>query len=620
MIIAFSGYLTLLSCGFLSLYLIRICRKPEAFNALKNWVVCHGLLLLAAFLILTYGFITDTWSIAYVAQHSHSALPLIYKICAVWGGHEGSLLLWVSILSLWMVVMILYPGPMSQTYLRLSIGILCVIAAGFEWFMIVTSNPFLVLPITPLDGADLNPLLQDPGMVSHPPMLYMGYVGFSVVYACAIAGMLSKEDRPNWSAWARPWALAAWASLTVGIVLGSAWAYRELGWGGWWFWDPVENASFMPWLVGVGLIHSLILAQRQPDFTHWAGLLAIFGFILSLLGTFLVRSGILISVHAFAVDATRGIYLLGFLGVVLCVSLFVLLKTYQRQSSLDTFDWHAKPKLLMFNNVMFLFAMLVVVLGTLFPILYQFITNDPLSIGPPYFNSVLWPVVVLLMVLMGLAVQANWFGLNWEWRVQIKVILAALLIALAISFCFSTQLHFHAMLSLTLIFWLILMHRQHWLQLNFQRLPMLIAHLGFIVTALGITLTSQFSEEHIISMKLGETVTSNQTAVTWKKAASYEGDNFWAMKMYLNFHTKNGFNFDLHPEYRVYTASKTPLPHASIAPFIWGDYYVNVGQSIGDGAWLIRWQFKPFVRWIWLGGFLMAAGGILSMRKKRYAS
>ena len=619
MMTALSGYLTLLLSGVLSLYLIKLCRSANKMQTIKFGVVAHGLLLMITFLILMFAFMSDQWSLAYVAQHSHSTLPLIYKLCAVWGGHEGSLLLWVSLLALWMVILLFNPGPMSEPYLRMVIGILCIIAAGFEWFMIVTSNPFLVLPMTPIDGADLNPLLQDPGMVAHPPMLYMGYVGFSVVYACAIAGMLSKEDRPNWSAWARPWALAAWASLTIGIVLGSAWAYRELGWGGWWFWDPVENASFMPWVVGVGLIHSLILAQRQPDFTHWAGLLAIFGFILSLLGTFLVRSGILISVHAFAVDATRGIYLLGFLGIVLCISMFVLLKTYQRQKTLDAFVWHAKPKLLMFNNVMFMFAMLVVVLGTLFPIVYQFITNNPLSIGPPYFNAILWPVVVLLMVLMGLAAQANWFGLNWEWRSQSLVGCIALAISMVINFYFSSKLNFHALLALTLIFWLILMHRQHWWHINMQKLPMLIAHLGFIVTALGITLTTQFSEEHIISMKLGEAVTNNNTTVTWQNAATYQGENYWAMKLFLNFNTKHGYTFDLYPEYRIYTVSKTPLPHSSIAPFIWGDYYVNVGQSLGDGAWLIRWQFKPFVRWIWLGGFLMAAGGILSMRRKRHA-
>ena len=619
MILALSGYVTLLMSGLLSVYLIKLCRGDDNMHAIKRGVLIHGLLLLATFLILMFAFMTDQWSLAYVTQHSHSTLPMIYKICAVWGGHEGSLLLWVSILGLWMVVLSFNPGPMSVPYLRMVIGILCVIAAGFEWFMMMTSNPFLVLPMVPINGADLNPLLQDPGMVAHPPMLYMGYVGFSVVYACAIAGMLSKEDRAHWSAWARPWALAAWASLTVGIVLGSAWAYRELGWGGWWFWDPVENASFMPWLVGVGLIHSMILAQRQPDFTHWAGLLAIFGFILSLLGTFLVRSGILISVHTFAVDATRGIYLLGFLGVVLCVSMFVLLTTYQKQKTLDTFVWHAKPKLLMFNNVMFMFAMLVVVLGTLFPIMYQFMTNNPLSIGPPYFNAVLWPVVVLLMVLMGLAVQANWFGLNWAWRSQSLVMLMAFAISVGINLCFSPTLHFNALLALNLIVWLVLMHRQHWLNISWQKLPMLVAHLGFIVTALGITLTTQFSEEHMISMKLGETVNNNATAVTWQNAASYQGENYWAMKLFLNFKTKHGYTFDLQPEYRIYTASKTPLPHSSIAPFIWGDYYVNVGQSLGDGAWLIRWQFKPFVRWIWMGGFLMAAGGVLSMRRKRHA-
>lgn len=619
MIVAMSGYITLLFSSLLSLYMIKVSRHEKAFARLKKLVVCHALLLVGSFFILMYGFMTDQWSIAYIAQHSHSALPMIYKMCAVWGGHEGSLLLWVSILSLWMVVLILNPGPMSERYLRIVMGVLCLIAAGFEWFTMLTSNPFLVLPITPIDGADLNPLLQDPGMVAHPPMLYMGYVGFSVVYACAIAGMLSKKDRPYWSAWARPWALAAWASLTVGIVLGSAWAYRELGWGGWWFWDPVENASFMPWLIGVGLIHSMILAQRQPDFTHWAGLLAIFGFILSLLGTFLVRSGILISVHAFAVDATRGIYLLGFLAVVLCVSMFLLLKTYESQKTLDAFSWHAKPKLLMLNNMMFMFAMLVVVLGTLFPIVYQFITNNPLSIGPPYFNAILWPVVVLLMILMGLAVQANWFGLNWRWVEQSIVIAISIILGLVVSYYYSSTLHFNAWLSITLISWLVLMHRQHWLNINFHKLPMMIAHLGFIITALGITVTSQFSEEHIISMKLGETVTNNKTDVTWQRAASYEGENYWAMKLFLNFKTKHGYEFDLHPEYRVYTASKTSLPHSSIAPFIWGDYYVNVGQSIGDGAWLIRWQFKPLVRWIWFGGFLMAAGGLLSMRRKKYA-
>ncbi len=615
MIVAMLGYISLLVSAFASLFLYKQCRYHDV-KKIKKIVFFHGAALLLAYVALTWAFVTDDWVLAYVSQHSHSQLPLIYKICAVWGGHEGSLLLWVCILAAWMVVLLTRSGPMSGRYLCIVMSILAMICAGFEWFMLMTSNPFLVLPMMPIEGADLNPLLQDPGMVSHPPMLYMGYVGFSVTYACAIAGMLSEADRPYWSQWTRPWAMLAWAFLTVGIVLGSAWAYRELGWGGWWFWDPVENASFMPWLVGVGLIHSLLLAQRQSEFSHWAALLSIFGFILSLLGTFLVRSGVLISVHAFAVDATRGVYLLLFLSFVLIVSMFVLYKTYQKQQTLSNFSWHAKPKLLMLNNVMFLLAMGVVVLGTLFPIIYQMITTNPLSIGAPYFNTVLWPVVVTLMVIMGLAVQANWFGLQWHWFEQITIILIASIIGFAISYYYVHAFHLSAFISLSLISWLLLMHRHQWFNFNKHKLPMLIAHLGFVVSAIGITLTSQFSSEQMMSMRLHETVESQQVDVTWTEAATYQGENFWAMKMYLLFKTSHGYKFELTPEYRIYTASKTPLPHASIKPFIWGDYYVNVGQSLGDGAWLVRWQFKPFVRWIWLGGFMMAAGGFIASRRR----
>lgn len=618
MTVAIIGYLSLVISVIFALNLVRKCSRAHDAKQLRYWVVGHAIFLTLSILVLAYAFVNDIWLIAYVSQHSHSTLPLIYKICAVWGGHEGSLLLWVWLLAIWMIVLWFNPGPMSHDYLRLVMGVLALLAAGFESFMLLTSNPFLILPKLPFDGADLNPLLQDPGMVSHPPMLYIGYVGFAVTYACAIAGMLSTQDRVHWSSWTRPWLLWAWAFLTIGIILGSAWAYRELGWGGWWFWDPVENASFMPWLVGTALLHTLMLTKRQPQFSHWAALLAIFGFVLSLLGTFLVRSGILISVHSFAVDPSRGIYLLGFLALVLILSLILLFMTYQRQQTLSMFAWHSKPKLLLLNNVLFMVAMLIVLLGTLFPIVFQFLTQEPLSIGPPYFNAILWPVTILLMILMGLAVQGNWFELGWQWSKQLMVMAAALIFGSLTCYLYAGKIQSTALIAWTLIYWLVLMHREHLFSSKVAKLPMLMAHFGFLISIIGITMTSQFSEEYLLNLRLGETVKHHGSEVKWAQAATYQGDNFWAMKLFIKMKTPKGRVLDFTPEYRVYTASKTPLPHASIVPFVWGDYYMNVGQSVGDGVWLIRWQFKPFVRWIWFGGIMMAIGGFLASRRWKY--
>lgn len=617
MIFALVGFVLLLISGCMALGLVYLSTRPQSLGWLTALTYAHGVMLVGAFITLMLAFLNDQWVISYVAQHAHSQLPWIYKCCAVWGGHEGSLLLWATILGLWMCVLWLLKGPMSPAYLRRVIGVLALIAVGFEWFMLMTSNPFLVLSQVPIDGADLNPLLQDPGMVSHPPMLYVGYVGFAVTYACAIAGLLTPADRAQWSRWARPWVLFAWASLTVGIVLGSAWAYRELGWGGWWFWDPVENASFMPWLVGTALIHSLMLAERMPQFTHWAALLAVFGFVLSLLGTFLVRSGVLISVHAFAVDASRGVYLLVFLAVVLVGSLWLLLYTYQQSEDKTVLAWHTRPQLLLYNNLCFTIAMSIVLLGTLFPIIYQMLTANPLSIGAPYFNQMLWPITVALMILMGLAVRANWQGLKLNMVHECLWVCLALGLAVITHLWMSRSIELVALVAFTLVYWLLIMHRAYWFTLNRYKWPVTMAHLGFMVTVIGITMTSQFSYERLLDMRLGETVKDQRGALTWQQAATYQGENYWAMKLFMQYQATSGHIMKLTPEYRVYTAAQTPLPHASIAPYWWGDYYVNVGQSRGDGIWMIRLQFKPFVRWIWLGGLMMAMGGLISAVRVR---
>ncbi|MAH61117.1 MAG: heme lyase NrfEFG subunit NrfE [Legionellales bacterium] len=608
--------LTFVVIGASRLFFISLVFDASNYLAKAHfWIYFQFIFTLLAYLLLTILFLNDHFEVLYVASHSYSKLPIIYKLCAVWGGHEGSFLLWMLFLSGWLIVV--WRSTQSQIIeyrCRINAILSCIILC-FSLFILFTSNPFLLLMHPPVDGMDLNPLLQDPGMVSHPPILYLGYVGFAVTYASALSGLLTLPKSSDWIEQTRIWTLIAWCFMTVGITLGSLWAYRELGWGGWWFWDPVENASLMPWLVGTALIHSLMISKKNPKFIPWVGLLAIFGFSLSLLGTFLIRSGVLISVHAFASDPQRGVYLLLLFTVTILGSLSLLylslLHNQQRQHQQQTATYH---HMFMLNNILFFTAMLVVLLGTLFPMFYLVFFSQTISIGPPYFNKVLMPLVIVLFLLMGTSTQ---FSRVWSKKTILTLLyqfVSSFLISMVIVYAWSGSSSFIAAFSLMWPVWLLMAHF-HYLRRKSFKWSTFISHFGVVVVTFGIIMSTQFSDERLLSMSLGQTETLGSLHLKWKHATQIDASNYKGFRGWFELSDSVG-SIMLYPEYRIYTAGKMPLPHAGIASMWWGDYHLNIGQHLDHGEWMIRWQMKPFVRLIWLGAFIMAIGGLLALRRK----
>ena len=577
-------------------------------------------------------FLRDDFSVALVASHSNSLLPPIYKFAAVWGNHEGSLLLWALILSLWTAAVALFSSGLPLLMLSRVLSVMGAIAVGFLSFSLFTSNPFArLLPVPPPEGSDLNPLLQDPGLTIHPPLLYMGYVGFSVAFAFAIAALLGGRLDAAWARWSRPWTNVAWSFLTLGIMLGSWWAYSELGWGGWWFWDPVENASFMPWLAGTALIHSLAATEKRGLFKSWTVLLAIFAFSLSLLGTFLVRSGVLTSVHAFATDPARGLFILVFLAVVVGGSLTLYALRAPTVSSRVGFNWVSRESLLLFNNVVFLVATLTVLFGTLFPLIVDALGRGKVSVGPPYFNAVFVPLMALLMPFMGLGPISRWKRDSVaRWRGELA------LPALVSVICGSTLPLLHAPYNLPVALAVLL---AAWLLLGLardvrQRLGrgtgsglrgltpaycgMLVAHAGFAISMVGIVVTSQFAIEYDLKMHPGDTRELAGYEFRFVEVASIEGPNFHADEARFEV-TRDGSTFELRPQKRRYRTSGQVMTEAAIDAGVFRDLFVAMGEPVGSGgAWAMRLQYKPLVRWMWLGAILMAAGAFTAVMDRRY--
>ena len=583
------------------------------------------LLLAIAFVILAWSFYSNDFSVLYVAEHSNSQMPVIYRLGAVWGGHEGSLLLWVFLLSTWTFLVSQLSKALDEFMVARVIGVLGLVTTGLLLFVIATSNPFERLLPAAQDGRSLNPLLQDPGLVFHPPMLYMGYVGFSVAFAFAIASLLSGRLDAAWARWSRPWTTAAWVFLTLGIALGSWWAYYELGWGGWWFWDPVENASFIPWLVGTALLHSLAVTEKRGGFKSWTVLLAITAFSLSLLGTFLVRSGVLTSVHAFATDPTRGVFILIFLVLVVGSSLALYAWRAPKSTLGGKFSLTSRETFILLGNVFLVVSAASVLLGTLYPLLIDALHLGKISVGPPYFNSVFVPIMIPLLVLMGIGPWTSWKNsklldvVKRLWIAALVAVIAAALIPFAMG-----EFTWLSSLGFLLAFWVI---SSGVLQIIRQAkagyptssfIGMQVAHLGIAVFTIGVTMVGTYQEEKDVRMLAGESVSVGGYDIQLQSVSPVPGPNYNAMQGTFLL-TRNGeLEATMYPEKRSYFSSTMPMTEAAIDASLTRDIYVSLGEELDDKAWAVRVYYKPFVDWIWGGCVLMALGGLLAMSDKRY--
>ncbi|MBU3612102.1 heme lyase CcmF/NrfE family subunit [Polynucleobacter sp. MG-27-Goln-C1] len=583
------------------------------------------LLLAIAFVILAWSFYSNDFSVLYVAEHSNSQMPVIYRLGAVWGGHEGSLLLWIFLLSTWTFLVSQLSKSLDEFMVARVIGVLGLVTTGLLLFVLTTSNPFERLLPAAQDGRSLNPLLQDPGLVFHPPMLYMGYVGFSVAFAFAIASLLSGRLDAAWARWSRPWTTAAWVFLTLGIALGSWWAYYELGWGGWWFWDPVENASFIPWLVGTALLHSLAVTEKRGGFKSWTVLLAITAFSLSLLGTFLVRSGVLTSVHAFATDPRRGIFILIFLVLVVGSSLTLYAWRAPKSTLGGKFSFTSRETFILLGNVFLVVSAASVLLGTLYPLLIDALHLGKISVGPPYFNSVFVPIMIPLLVLMGIGPWTSWKNSNLLdvikrlWIAALVAVIAAALIPFVMG-----EFTWLSSLGFLLAFWVI---ASGILQIIRQAkagkptrsfIGMQVAHLGIAVFVIGVTMVGAYQEEKDVRMLAGESVSVGGYDIQLKGVSSVPGPNYKAMQGTFLLSRNGKLEATMYPEKRSYFSSTMPMTEAAIDAGLTRDIYVSLGEELEDKAWAVRVYYKPFVDWIWGGCLLMALGGVLAMSDKRY--
>jgi cytochrome c-type biogenesis protein CcmF len=587
--------------------------------------------ILIAYLCLVYSFLTNDFTVINVANNSYSNLPAFYQFTATWGSHEGSLLFWSMILSVWTVAVATFSRTLPEEMVSRVIGVLGLISVGFLSMLLITSSPFLRQFPGPAEGSDLNPLLQDWGMIIHPPMLYMGYVGFAVAFAFAVAALLSGRLDAAWARWSRPWATVAWAFLTLGVALGSWWAYRELGWGGWWFWDPVENASFMPWLAGTALIHSLAVAEKRGAFKAWTVLLALITFSLSLLGTFLVRSGVLSSVHAFAVDPQRGAFILGFMMLVVGGSLALFAWRAPRMVAGGAFTWFSRESMLLANNVMMVASVAAVLLGTLYPLFIDALGLGKLSVGPPFFNAVFVPLITPALFLMGVGPLMRWKGdsvpdilqrLKW-----------ALAIAMATGLLLPLTLDGYkpwAVLGLGLSTWialtvLIAFRERVKNASQLFTLPrafwgMHLAHLGLAIGLAGITMVVNYERELDVRMNVGDQAQMAGYTLTFKGTENYSGPNYEGTRGTVIVSKDGEERFTLYPAKRVYNRSGSVMTEASVRPSLFSDLYVSLGEPLNNEltTWAVRLYYKPFINWMWLGAVFMVVGGFLAATDRRY--
>ncbi|MDX6501581.1 MAG: cytochrome c-type biosis protein CcmF [Blastocatellia bacterium] len=610
---------------------------PQLIALARPTAQAQFIFVAIAFCCLAYSFINNDFSVLNVATNSNSHLPLQYRLAATWGSHEGSLLLWTFMLTIWMVAVTLFSNHLPREMVARVLSVMAVISTGFLLFMLLTSNPFQRLLPVPPDGRDLNPLLQDPAMVAHPPMLYMGYVGMCVAFAFAISALIGGRLDATWARWSRPWTTVAWMFLTCGIALGSFWAYYELGWGGWWFWDPVENASFMPWLVGTALIHSLAVTEKRGGFKSWTVLLAIAAFSLSLLGTFLVRSGVLTSVHAFATDPRRGIFILAFLTLVIGGSLALYAWRAKQVGLGSKFEVLSRESFLLTNNVLLIVAAGSVLLGTLYPLFVDALNLGKLSVGPPYFNSVFVPLMAPAAFLIGVGPIARWKQAKIpELAVRLRLaFVLSLVTAVALPFVIGGW-KWRASLGLLLFCWIVATSLQNiWTRLRSQsgQLGLLsrikaaprsyygmhLAHIGVAVFIAGVTVVTSYQTEKDVKMNIGDTVSVGGYEFRLNNLAQYQGPNFQAVRADMEV-TKNGAPVAvMHPEKRAFTVSGNATSETAIDRSVWRDLYLSLGDEVPGGGWTVRVYHKPLVNWIWGGALLMALGGGFAVTDRRYA-
>ncbi len=585
-------------------------------------------LTLFSFICLIVSFLADDFTLKYVSSNSNSLLPYYYKISATWAGHEGSMLLWCLVLSLWTFLASIYSRDLEEDFRLKFLSIMGLLNLGFLAFLIFTSNPFDKNLSIPIDGKDLNPLLQDFGLIVHPPMLYMGYVGLSVVFSFAVTCLLKQDFKPEWAKWIRPWALISWSFLTLGIALGSWWAYYELGWGGWWFWDPVENASFMPWLITTALIHSLITCEQKSMFKNWTILLSIIAFSLSLLGTFLVRSGILTSVHSFANDPARGAFILLFLAVITGAALILYLKNSSQMNDKTSFIFFSKESFFLINNILLVTATFTILLGTMYPLILDIFGLEKISVGVPYYNAVFLPLMIPLVFLAGY-IPILFLSKNRDIKNQAKYFLISFIIILLLS-CLNILLFDQYNLSIFIGLFLFL-----WIMLNLiyelikkikttgsihiftKNIGMYMAHLGLAVFILGATMVENSKIEKEIILSLNEKVEINNYTFQFMNLTETEGPNYSAVIGHFRVFLNNKFITDMYPEKRLYNSSEMPMTEAGIDPGFTRDLYITLGTMIDQDKWSVRIYHKPLIRLIWIGALMMVFGGIFSVLSKK---
>ncbi|WP_315388865.1 heme lyase CcmF/NrfE family subunit [uncultured Stenotrophomonas sp.] len=595
--------------------------RPAAFAQL--------LLIAGAFVLLTVAFVQQDFSVAYVAENSNSLLPLAYRYSAVWGAHEGSLLLWVLVLALWGGAVALWSKRLPDTVRARVLGVMGIISLGFIAFLFFTSNPFARLLPAPLEGRDLNPLLQDPGLIIHPPMLYVGYVGFAVPFAFAIAALLDGRVDARWLRWTRPWTNVAWGFLTLGIALGSWWAYYELGWGGWWFWDPVENASFMPWLAGAALIHSQAVTEKRGSFASWTLLLAIAAFALSLLGAFLVRSGVLTSVHSFAADPSRGAFILVFLALVVGAALLLYALRAGALGSDDPrkgFMPTSRETLLLANNLLLAGACAMVLLGTLYPLLADALGLGKVSVGPPYFGTLFIVLMAPLVALLPFGPLVNWQRDQASKRLALLAPWAGLALVLGVLAWFmAPQGKLKAAAGVAAAAWVALgTARFVWTRLrgngrfNAEMVGMLLAHSGVAVFLVGALLVEALNVQREVALAPGQTLEVSGYTLRFEGVDHQQGPNYVADRGHVRVLHGGRELALLHPEKRAYASGGQVMTEAGIHARVRGDVYVALGESLGNNAWAVRVHVKPFVRWVWFGALLMALGGFVTAADRRF--
>lgn len=625
MIPEFGFFALLLACvtAFLAGFRF-VLRDKQGFwiqdKALGPLLALQAGLVWAAMACLVWCFLSDDFSVVYVLNNSSLALPWFYKACASFGGHEGSILLWVVILEAWMMAVWCCGKRVETAFLHRVVAILSLLALGFLLFIVFTSNPFLrdfsALNTT---GRDLNPLLQDPGFLFHPPTLYMGYVGLSVAFAFAMVSLWLGRVEENWTKWTRPWTLLSWAFLTLGITAGSWWAYRELGWGGWWFWDPVENASFMPWLIATALIHSLLVSERRGQFLAWTILLAITAFSLSLIGTFLVRSGVLTSVHAFAVDPLRGTYILGFLALVIGGALSL----YAYRATLfvvpGDFALFSKESALLLNNVFLMVAMLTVLLGTLYPLMVDALGLGKLSVGAPYFNAVFKQLMLPFFTIMSIGIFLPWHKSSPAvFRQRCLFMIGVFALSYLLIRCFASKLIWGAVVGLGLGLSLVLsvlifawQHYQKHRRLALVWWGLMLGHVGAGLSLIGICLSSYYGTALDIRLRLGQTEYLGQYALRLIKENQLQGPNYKAIQAVVALRDKTSLRL-IYPEKRWYQASAMPMTDSAIDVRLSRDVYLALGDRLDKKSWSMRVYIKPFIRFIWLGGILIFIGALFA--------